>query len=359
LRLRQASGLVALDLGWQADVAGRTPRVKGTLALTGPATVWPAALPAAITIAPVVLRFAGDEVRARGLSVSTPGAVASFDGVLRLARAGASTIAGDVTATVDGSALSPWLGGKASVTGEATFSGHLEGPVRAPRGRGRAQLRALSLRWPTSPLGAVRLDGTVDIQGRTLLLRPLVARFESGGWLLLGAPQRPARLEVMLRKPFGLGGLDLRLRGAGLTTLQPVNGLAVRSLAFDLRLAGEATRPLRLAGDISVEHASYRLSRREPPRPARAPSAATTTLRLLRDRLALDLRIHAPDDALVLRVPYAPDVTIGLECHVLGGISRPVLRGQVSGDGLYSRAVLAVADWISGRDLRRCDIGPH
>ena len=71
------------------------------------------------------------------------------------------------------------------------------------------------------------------------------------------------------------------------------------------------------------------------------------------------LRLVGPDDTMMVDVPYAPDVTIGARCLVEGPLASPRVSGELTGDGLYSRAVLTVADWFTSRDLRKCDLGPH
>ena len=62
---------------------------------------------------------------------------------------------------------------------------------------------------------------------------------------------------------------------------------------------------------------------------------------------------------MTIGVPVAPDVTIDPDCLVEGQLSSPRISGRVKGNGVYSRAVLAIADWFTSRDLRGCDLAPR
>jgi hypothetical protein len=155
--------------------------------------------------------------------------------------------------------------------------------------------------------------------------------------------------------PFRLGEVALAVHAGEVTTVRPVSGLSFEDLGLDLRLTGR--QALLLAGEVRVAQASYDVSKRKRARPARPPSPATVTLRKLRDQTWLDLELRS-DEARV-RIPVAPDVTLAISCDVAGPARAPRMSGELSAPGLYSRSLLALADWFSDRDLRRCDFGPR
>jgi hypothetical protein len=361
LRLRRASGQVALDLHWVGNRGERRPRIDGDVGF-GPVSVWSAVLGAPVRIAPAQFRIDGNQVSTPRLSLSTSGATATFAGtlVLQWADPRGSTVWAEVSAAVDGAGLRPWLGDRATASGQAVFSGHLEGSLRAPSLVGQTRFRALTVRWPGSPVGAVRLDGIVENAGQALLFRPLVARFESGGWMVLGAPDEPSVLAFTSLSPLRVGDLRLALRGGGLATLKPVGGLKVNDGSLDLRLRGSLARHLSLEGQVQLAHSSFDVSRKKksgasgPPRP---PGRVALFMRAMRDRLWLDVGLRGVQTTV--RVPYAPDVTLDFACDLTGSAGAPALRGAVNGDGAYSRLVLAVADAFIDRDLHRCRVLPR
>jgi autotransporter translocation and assembly factor TamB len=357
LRLRRAAGAVAIDLGWKGEL-GKTPALDGTVAITDPISIWPATLPAPITAAPAVLHLAGREVRAERLSISTSGAEAEIDGTLRLDEhdARASAIDGRLRAVVKGKDLSPWLRGKATASGRLLLDGHLGGSLRRPMVQAEAWLQAFTVAWPGSPVGTVRLDGILDLDHRTVLLRPLLAKLGSGGWLRIDGGQGPGRIEIAGLSPLRLGAMDLAVRGSGMATLRPIAGVLLSGLDLDLRLAGSAWGPVGLTGEVRLARGWYRVSRRKTAPPAAwQPSA----LPAFRDRLWLDVRLLGPDGALRVTVPPLPEVSIGFRCRASGRAAAPRITGELRGAGLYSRAVLALADWFSSRRLRQCDLGPR
>ena len=148
--------------------------------------------------------------------------------------------------------------------------------------------------------------------------------------------------------------------------MRPVSGLSVKDLALGLRLAEDRINRLRLTGEVRLGHSVFDLreqrkgataegAKQPKPAPAKRPAKLPTAL----DRITVDVRVTGPDDAVTVRVPYAPDVTVGLNCTVRGALASPRLSGEVRGSGAYSRAALATADRFTERDLRGCDLGPR
>jgi hypothetical protein len=78
------------------------------------------------------------------------------------------------------------------------------------------------------------------------------------------------------------------------------------------------------------------------------------------DRIwAHNVRIGGRHGAVEASVPYASDVTVGLHCSLNGPIAASQLTGRAKGAGLYSRIARTLADWVTSRNLRGCDFGPH
>jgi hypothetical protein len=109
--------------------------------------------------------------------------------------------------------------------------------------------------------------------------------------------------------------------------------------------------------DFKQQRAEAKAAAAKQPRPAAAQPAANRPSAL--DRVTVDVRLTGPDDAVEVRVPFVPDVTVGLDCRVQGTLASPHIAGVVRGSGAYSRAALTTADRFTDRDLRRCDLGPR
>jgi len=151
----------------------------------------------------------------------------------------------------------------------------------------------------------------------------------------------------------GTGGwLDLRRRGGGdleVTNLDlPLRG-ELRQLSvppvfvergrFEARASGDPARSVTLAGVVTLEAARLRTDAAR--LPIGAGPAGLGRQRAL-ERLKLDLRLRAPDGAVVVDVPRAPDLTVGLDMHVGGTAAKPALGGEPHGSTLYSRLALAL-----------------
>jgi hypothetical protein len=358
LHLRQAAGVITMDLSLDAASATDRPRIGGALAIVERVALWPVGWPAAIFVPPSRVELRGDDLRVPNLSVFTSGAQAMLAGTLHLdwAALAQSQLAASIRVRVDGRGLGPWLPGRpGGGSGSASFGGQLAGSIGQPRVQGQAWLQGLTLDWPDSPVGAVRLDGPVAIDGRTLAVGPLVARFGSGGWVQIGGLRGSGRLVLGARSgPLPTSDVDLTVRGSGLTTMRPISGLSVRDMGLGVRLTQANQNLVRLVGQVNLGHDRFEPAKRpksEPAKPARHPAFV--------DHVWVNLRLVGPQDTLMVDVPWAPDVTVGARCLVVGPLASPRVWGEVTGDGLYSRAALTVADWFTPRDLHKCDLGPH
>ena len=213
----------------------------------------------------------------------------------------------------------------------------------------------------------MRVNGPVGIDGRKLAVGPLMVQFGNGGWLKIAGPQGAGQLTVTPgRAPLPVDDLDVTVQGGGLGTTRPVSGLSVKDLALGLRLAEDMDNRLRLTGELRLGPTVFDLrQQRKDARAANArkPKAAAAKRPADRpsalDRITVDVRLTGPDDAVEVRVPFVPDVTVGLDCRVQGTLASPHIAGAIRGSGPYSRAALTTADRFTDRDLRKCDLGPQ
>jgi hypothetical protein len=314
-------------------------------------------------------RHAGDRevVRAPRLVVSAKGVQADARGVLRLDHGDPSASPVDVTiaAHVDGRTLTRVLLPNDGGAGAARIDAAVSGTIAAPRLRGQAQFQGLTVNWPQSPFGAVRLDGPLHLEGRKLTVGPLQARFQSGGRLQIagGAAGKGA---VVLAPPgasLPVRDVDLTIDGSGITTARPIGGLSLNGLGLGVRLTQPNAAALDAVGWVYLGRDFFQLNAGgDKPKPKEAPgkpAARAPHPPSLVDSTQLHLRIVGPKDAVTVGVPHAPDVTVDPNCLVEGPLTSPQITGTVKGDGVYSRVALAVADWFTSRNLRGCDLAPR
>jgi hypothetical protein len=292
------------------------------------------------------------------LAISGPGI--DVNAALRLGATGA--LDGTLSALVDGRGLGSSRMGVTG-SGAARAVATVSGSVAAPHVKAAVRFDAFTVSWPSSPLGAVRVEGPLQIDDRSFLVGPLLVNLGAGGWLQIGGAKGPGRLRLAsATAPVPVKNVDLTVRGGGLTTGRPIAGVGLRDLAVGLRLADAGPRDLLLTGDVFLGHDSYDVRKRN-----KAPAGARPTPIAERptphaealDHIWIDVRVSGPKDAVEVRVPHVPDLPVGLRCKIEGPLSSLRLSGELKGNSLYSRLVLRAADWFSDRDLSKCDIGPH
>jgi hypothetical protein len=269
------------------------------------------------------------------------------------------TIEGSLSLRADGRELARSLGWAGIGSGTFRFSGTLRGTMAAPYVAGHARFDALTMR-PPGFVGSVRVDGPLAVDDRSVSIGPLIARFESGGWLEILGPEGPGHLTLAPRLvPLRIKGADLIVRGSGVTTRRPVAGLKLQDAAVNLRLADAGKGDtLLLTGDAWLGHDTFRLSFNKKTKGPQAAAPSGTGPRIMR-RVWADVRVNGPEDALKVRVQHLPDVTLGVHCHLVGLLSSPRVAGTIDGHDAYSRLALAASARLSGRDLRKCDLGGH
>jgi hypothetical protein len=309
---------------------------------------------------------AGDreEVRAPGLIVSARGVRADAKGLVRLdpSDPNASPLDVTVTARVDGRTLTRVLLPNDGGAGTANIDAAVSGTIGAPQVRGQAQFQGLTVNWPQSPFGAVRLDGPLRVEGRTMTVGPMQASFQSGGRLQIGGAT--GKGTVVLAPPgasLPVRNVDLTIRGSDITTAHPIGGLSLKGLGLGVSVTQPNATALAAGGWVYLGRDFFQLNaggeKSKPKEPAKpAPSKPAPSLA---DSVLLHLRIVGPKDAVTVGVPHAPDVTVDPDCLVEGPLTSPHISGTVKGDGVYSRVALTVADWFTSRNLRGCDLAPH
>ncbi len=376
LRLRRASGVVAADLEWPGESAKSSSRLDARVSWAQPLSIWPARLPSAIEVRPARIALHDDELGVTNLIARAAGVQATFTGHMKIDRndTSASRIASTLDVTADGrqlaAALSP--GSRLAGGGSAALGVTVSGSLRALQLRGEARFQALAIDWPGSPVGAIRLDGPLAIDGPIgaagagpeLVVGPLAARLASGGWIMVAGAHGPGRIQLAPhRSPLPIAGIDLLVRGTGLTTRHPIGGVSLKGLSLALALNPRDSRveTLWLTGSVHLGHTVYRMGGSNENKSSKpAPKSETARHPTALDRIwAHNVQVIGPPGAVKASVSFAPTVTVGLHCTINGPIAAPQIGGQVKGSGLYSRIALRVADWFTDRNLRQCDFGPH
>jgi len=206
----------------------------------------------------------------------------------------------------------------------------------------------------TSKLPRVRANGVLGAEGPRLTTQDLKLALDGVGDLNLGRPGAPATVEIASLDPPRLGQLNLPLEGRRLRLGGPTSSLAISDLDADVRLTGQLDGELLLTGNVGLEHGSY--DPRRGPKGPRGPSRKW--FESLPPHLSIDLYVHGPRDALTVAVPVLHDVSIEFQCHAVANNKHGSLTGRLRGDGLYSRAAIAIYDWFTPGNLRGCQIGP-
>src|SRR6185437_7364087 len=125
----------------------------------------------------------------------------------------------------------------------------------------------------------------------------------------------------------------------------------------NLRLSGDGRSELRIDGQVAVAGGSYDSSRGGKKQPAAGkPRASGAWYRALPPHLTLDLDLRGTNKGMRVAVPVLPDVTVDFQCHLLATNRGVKWSGHLRGDGAYARAAVAVADWFSDNDLRKCQL---
>ena len=242
--------------------------------------------------------------------------------------------------------------GRAAI--DAQISGTL-GATPGPRIDGQARLDGLTVQLsPTTP--AARASGVVEAHGDTLRTDTLRVDIAGVGAVTIGRAGAPATAELASLSPFRLGRVEVPFAGQDLRIGDSSSKLYLPDLDADLRLSGDGRGELRISGQVATAGGSYDSSRggKQQPSSAEKPRASGAWYRALPPHLTLDLALRGTNKGMRVAVPVLPDVTVDFQCHLLATNRAATWSGHLRGDGTYARAAVAVADWFSDNDLRKC-----
>jgi hypothetical protein len=358
--LASASGVVDADVTLAAD-----RRLAGHADVARDLMLRRRGWPAAVTVeAGGRLAVDGDTVETPGLTLRVPGARARLTGraavdpdELERTRLDLS-ISGRADAAMLAAQLRARVPELAAASGRVELEGHLGGTLAPPPGpsfAGQIRLADLALvPATTSTLPRLRASGVVQAEGTRLTSQDLKVALDGTGNLAIGRLGAPATVDIASLDPPRLGRIDLPVQGSGLTIGGPTSSLAISNLDADVRLAGQLDGELVLTGNVDLERGSYD-PRRGPKTAHRGPPRKW--FESLPPHLSIDLYVHGPRDALTVHVPVLWDVGLEFQCHAVANNKHGTLTGRLRGDGLYSRAAIALYDWFTPGDLRGCQIG--
>jgi len=369
---QRVAGTAAVDLT-VVPAVGR-PRVSGRLRIARDFVLRTPRWPAPITLpAGGAFDFDGAALSSPGLSIDTPGlhgkvagrATLDPGGVGRSKLAGPVALALTLSAELDAARFPIRLPGHASLSGrlvvDAKVTGTLGGATddaSGPRIDGQARFEELVLR-PPAGFPALRARGVIEAHGATLRTSGLVVDVAGVGAIDVGRPSAPAQAELASLSPLRIGRVDVPFSGQHLVVGGPTSALEIPDLDADVRLTGDARGELKLSGEIAVAGGSYDSSRGRATHAAKPTKTRATGgwYRILPPHLTLDLLLHGPRKAVRVAVPVLPDVNLDFQCHLVATNRGATLGGRLRGDGLYARAAVAIYDWLTPGDLRRCQIG--
>jgi hypothetical protein len=356
--LSAADGIIELDLTGRTDLSRPMEgKMSGSIRAVRAVVLRPSAF------GQLSLGVAeGARVDVDGKRVSTPGLLLTADGVRLQLRGGVtldpaaperSLLALEARGHLDAAVLARGLRLPAltSASGTIALDARATGEAAAPRASGQARLEGLTLVPASKGLPALRLDGTVEADEHMLRTRGLVVRASELGALTVGAANAPAFVEIGSWSPFVAGRLDVPVSARGLHVGNARASLEIGRLDLAVRARGDARGTVTVAGDVTIDDARFDSSRGAPSKPGK-PRA---WYEALPPHLALDLTLRGPDDAVTVAVP-GPDVRVGFACRVKATSRGGTIDGQLRGGTTYSRAALALYDWFTPRDVRRCRI---
>ncbi|HEY5089396.1 MAG TPA: hypothetical protein VIK30_05470 [Polyangia bacterium] len=372
--LKSATGTATVDFTVASDLTvasvPKRPRVSGKVRIARDFVLRTPRWPAPFTLpAGGELDFDGGALVTTGLSIDTPGLHGKVAGRATLDPddADKSTVALSLAAELDAARFPVRLPAGASATGrvvvDAKVTGTLggswgasasSGSASGPRIDGQARFEDLTIH-PPAALPTVRARGIVEAHGDTLRTLGLHVDIAGVGTVTVGRPASPGQAELLSLSPLRFGRIDLPFFGENLAVGGPSSSLEIPDLDADVRLTGDAQGELKLRGEVAVSGGSYDPKRGGSKGPK--TRASGPWYHALPPHLTLDLMLHGPRKAIQVAVPVLPDVTVDFQCHLVATNRRATLGGRLRGDGVYSRAAVAIYDWFTPGDLRRCQIG--
>jgi hypothetical protein len=260
---------------------------------------------------------------------------------------------------LDAAALAAPLRRIGRPNGRVDVAAKISGTIAEPAVEGELRVDA-KLRPVRRSLPELHVAGRVKAHGQTLSTRDLRVDVANLGTFTVGRLDQPASVEIGPLWPPGPWRVDVPLAAHRLAFKQPTSAISIDGLDVDLRLQGQTGGDLFLRGEVDLTHAAYNLSgpaAKLPPEPKPAsPPSHHPWYESLPPHLTVDLTLRGPHHAMTVEIPYAPDVTVELECHLFATSRGATLSGYLRGDGSFSRAAVAVFDWLEPEHIRSCQL---
>ena len=336
-------------------------RLSGSVQVARALTLRLGRWPAPFEIAPGGrIDLDGDAVALSGFTIATPGLRGSVAGHATLDRGDLerSRLALALAAELDAARFPVRLPAGVSARGRATIDAQVGGTLGAspgPRLDGKARLDGLTVQLsPTTP--AARATGVVEAHGDTLRAADLRVDIAGVGLITIGRPDSPASAELASLSPFRLGRVEVPFAGESLKLGEPSSQLYIPELDTNLRLTGDGRSELKIAGVVAVAGGAYDSSHKRASSSPGKPRASGAWYHALPPHLTLDLELRGSNKGIRVAVPVLPDVTVDFQCHLLATNHGASWSGHLRGDSAYARAAVAVADWFSDNDLRKCQL---
>ncbi|HVR60681.1 MAG TPA: hypothetical protein VMU50_02220 [Polyangia bacterium] len=303
------SGLAEAEVRVGGTVAA--PRLRGRLGVARPVEVGLRALPGARFRLETGTFHFEDAGSAR---------LESATATLRY-RDAASFTTGAATLVLDGRATGVGQPGGPTISGQAT--------IRS------AELTSLALG------DTVRVRETrVTAAGNVLTVPALEASSDHHGRFSVGGSgQGPATIAFATLDPLRLGAVDVVIQGAD-AAYGPVSGLKIDDMDFRLRLSGDLSRAVTLAGEVALRAGRFQTDAR-PSSPGAAPAPANPSrgrprAPTLRDRVALDVRLRSDGERFLIAHRFVPALRLRLDLHAGGTLASPKISGQAGATDVLS-----------------------
>jgi hypothetical protein len=350
--LDDADGAIAVDV---ASSPGAP--FKGTVVVARALRVHPTAWPINVHV-PEGGRIDvdGTHVHVPGVTVTAAGTDVAIAGDVTVNpdAPGRSLLALTAHARLDAAALVrtaqyPQL---TSSSGTIVVDARATGEARSPDASGTARFDGLEVHPRTHALPPLRVTGVVEGRDHVLTTRGLRVETLDGlvqGAVMIGAPSVPASIRLNHSWPPTVANLDLPIEGRGIRVGAAKAEFDVGALDLDLRLVGDPENEMFLTGDVGVAraHLDPFAGKKKSSGPARP------WFQGLPPHLTLDLTVHGPEDALVVKVPVMPDVGLGFRCRVVGNARGGTITGRLRGSSAYSRLAI---DIFAPKGTRECHV---
>jgi hypothetical protein len=361
--LRSAAGALAVDLTVVPVLVPKPgpPRFAGSVRVARALTLQAARWPAPISVpAGGRIELDGNALTVTALSVVTPGLRGGVAGRATLDTEDLARTRLELTlaAELDAARFPVRLPSGVVASGGAKVDARIGGTLGGDPGPtldGGARLDNLTVQL-SAATPAARANGRVEARGEHLHTDGLHVDIAGVGTVTIGAAGAPATVEVASLSPFRLGRVDVPFGGQNLHIGEPSSSLYLPDLDAALRLTGDGRGELKIAGQVDTAGGSYDKSRGGEKKSTGKPRVSGPWYQALPPHLTLDLELRGTNKGMTVAVPVLPDVTVDFQCHLHATNRGATWTGRLRGDSTYARAAVAIADWFTDSDLRKCQL---